>query len=131
MRPPHPTSLVIDAGAAPGDPDAGCPATLTYASPNTPDAVAVAGRFNEWSSTSDRMQAAPDGSFTLTLTLPPGAYPYKFVELQQGAFEEEEAWTCDPNATLISCEDGYKEPWDTNGRIVRARPRKLQQPARG
>lgn len=93
---------VLVHGAA-GTPGAACPVTLIYTSPGEPGAVAVAGAFNDWSTTSHRMEQE-GGVWTAELALPPGAYPYKLVELQPGAFGDQEAWTCDPQAPYIQCD---------------------------
>lgn len=54
------------------------PHTFTY-----PDAAAervhVIGQFNDWSRTRDPLTRAPDGTWTITLSLDPGRYEYKFT----------------------------------------------------
>jgi len=106
--------LVVSAEAPPTSPEAGCATTFTYQPSGAPDEVALAGSFNDWSPDADLMVAQPDGSYTLELDLAPGPYTYKFVELSRGAFEDEQLWSCDPQAELISCDPGYKEPWATD-----------------
>ena len=95
-------------------PSAGDCATLfTYRTANAPDAVALAGTFNDWDPEADRLTDHGDGSWSIAMDLHPGAYAYKFVEITERAFEEEQLWSCDPEAALISCDPGYKEPWET------------------
>lgn len=52
--------------------------------------VFLAGEFNEWNATAEKMTKQPDGSFTITRTLAPGKYQYKFVV--------DGTWKSDPNA---------------------------------
>lgn len=42
-------------------------------------AVCVAGTFNDWNPTSTPLIRQADGTWTVTLDLPPGRYEYKFV----------------------------------------------------
>lgn len=90
-----------------------CPVTLTYTAQGSPDAVAVAGTFNDWDTSADRLSEA-DGAWSVTLDLAPGSYPYKLVEIDEGMYGDEERWTCDPNAEFIQCDAGYKTPDDTD-----------------
>jgi len=106
--------LEVLAEPAPTSPDAPCTTTFTYEPVGTPDEVALAGSFNDWDPEADLMVDQGDGSYALELDLAPGAYTYKFVEVDRGAFEDTQGWTCDPNAELISCDAGYKEPWETD-----------------
>ncbi len=88
-----------------------CGVTFVYEPQGHPDAVAVAGTFNDWSTETHRMDLQPDGSYALYVDgdeLPPGAYPYKFVEISGSS----EGWACDPHAALIHCDEGYKDPHD-------------------
>lgn len=103
--------VVLSEGFEPGS---GCPVTLTYRSAGSPAGVSVAGSFNDFDAAVNPLAQQADGAFAVTLNLPPGAYPYKLVELQNGGFGEAEAWLCDPTAPFIQCDHGYKEPWDTN-----------------
>lgn len=105
---------VGDDGDDPGTVADACAATLTYAAQGSPDAVAVAGAWNEWDTSADRLVANGDGTWSLALELEPGAYAYKFVEITEGLYDEEQAWTCDPAAELIQCDAGYKSPDDTS-----------------
>jgi neopullulanase len=98
-----PVEIVVDGASDPAEPSGNCPVTLDWPSPNTPDAVSVAGSFNDWDP-----QATPlsleDGVWTVTLALAPGAYPYKFVEHDAGLFDASGSWTCDPSAPYIQCD---------------------------
>jgi neopullulanase len=90
-----------------------CGVTFVYEPQGNPTDVAVAGDFNDWATDTHPLEEQQDGTWALYLDkdeLPPGLYPYKFVELD-GAYE---AWTCDPQAGLIHCEEGYKAPDDTS-----------------
>jgi glycosidase len=91
--------------------DGSCLTTFTWQSQGDPAAVAVAGDFNDWSAEADRLEQV-DGVWTLSLALPPGAYPYKIVEIGDGSFGATETWSCDPAADYIQCDPGYKQPWD-------------------
>lgn len=108
------TELEVSSSAPPTTPLADCQTTFTYRPATAPDAVAVAGSFNDWDADADRLVDNGDGSWSLALDLAPGPHTYKFVEINEQAFEDEQLWACDPNAALISCDPGYKEPWDTN-----------------
>jgi len=97
-----PLELLVDSGSGPtgaGD----CSTTLAWTSPNAPEAVSVAGSFNDWSLDETPMTEV-DGTWTVTLDLDPGAYPYKFVERDPGLFDASGSWTCDPSAPLIQCD---------------------------
>lgn len=56
--------------------------------------VFIAGTFNGWNPRSHPLRRAGDGTWALTLDLPPGRYEYKFVVDGQ--------WCCEPG-----CEDEY------------------------
>jgi neopullulanase len=84
-----------------------CLTTFTHQAMGNPDSVRLAGPFNDWAGT--EMSGQADGSWTVDLELSPGAHPYKFVENNAG----NDAWTCDPEADLIQCDEGYKEVGDT------------------
>lgn len=77
-----------------------CPATLT--APAGPAAVAVAGTFNGWSTLKTPMEKQADGSFSLTLSLLPGGYAYKFVK--------DGEWVCDSTEAQIMCDEG--QSWE-------------------
>jgi len=108
------TELSVLAEAPPTSPDAACTTTFTYTPVGAPDEVAIAGSFNEWDPSEDLLVDQGDGSYAIDLDLAPGAYTYKFVEVDRGAFDDQQGWSCDPNAELISCDPGYKEPWATD-----------------
>lgn len=108
------TDLLVSAEVPPTSPAAACGTVFSYRPTGSPDEVALAGSFNDWDPTADLMEAQADGTYTLELDLAPGPYTYKFVEVNRGAFEDEQAWSCDPAAELISCDPGYKEPWATD-----------------
>lgn len=76
-----------------------CPTTLTWT--GSASRVAVAGTFNDWSDDATPMEDV-DGTWTVTLDLAPGAYPYKLVV--------DGAWQCDPAADFAHCDDG--QAWD-------------------
>jgi neopullulanase len=89
-----------------------CGVTLVYEAQTDPETVAVAGPFNDWSTESHPMEEKHSGEWEIYIPgdeFEPGAYPYKFVELD-GAYE---AWNCDPRSGLIHCDEGYKAPDDT------------------
>lgn len=105
------TDLVVDSGSPPTTPSGGgdCVTRITYTPFGDPDAVAIAGPFNDWSTDGDRL-TDEGGLWSIDLELPPGAYPYKLVELEAAAFGDTATWLCDPSAPLIQCDPGYT--WD-------------------
>jgi glycosidase len=86
-----------------------CAVSFEYWQQGSPEAVYVAGPFNDWSTSSHPMEHVGDGLWTVDIELEPGAHPYKFVEVSGAS----QGWACDPNAELIQCDEGYKEPSDT------------------
>jgi len=95
------------APASPAPPAVGKPAQPTTPGPNlTPDGVVfnykpdgrprqifLAGTFNSWNPSSDRYLLKDDdgdGTWSITVKLPPGTYQYKYVIDGQ--------WTKDPHA---------------------------------
>ncbi len=87
-----------------------------------PDAVFVMGAFNGWRTDATPLVETTPGHFEAQVPLPPGAHPYRLVEFyawSEGGYENE---VCDPNAELIHCEEGYKEPWETDWRHDCASP---------
>lgn len=62
--------------------------------------VAVAGDFNDWSTTESPLERGSDGTWSVELALTPGAYAYKFVE---GS-----AWRCDAAEPKIVCSEGQE-----------------------
>jgi 1,4-alpha-glucan branching enzyme len=55
----------------------------------SPKSVYLAGDFNQWNPSEQRMVRSTDGSFRATVKLPPGTYQYKFVT--------DGAWVNDPD----------------------------------
>jgi glycosidase len=104
------TELPVEHGIEPDA--ASCGVELSYTAQGAPDAVTVAGAFNDWDPDADRMTDNGDGSWSITLDLDPGSYGYKFVELDEARFEDGQEWSCDPAADYIQCDAGYREPWD-------------------
>lgn len=98
-----------------GDPATPCSTTFTY-TPATGDldGVFLAGTFNDWDPGATPMEEVSPGTYAVTLELEPGAWPYKFVEFAEWTYGGYEGWTCDPEADLIHCDEGYKDPSDTN-----------------
>ena len=66
--------------------------TFAVAAPQATE-VFLAGEFNQWSPTQTAMERGKDGSWAVSLELPPGRYEYKFVADGQ--------WLCEPG-----CESG-------------------------
>ncbi len=98
-----------------GDPDVPinpCEVEFSYWQQGSPEAVYLAGDFNDWDPSQTPLEHQGDGLWTVSLELDPGAWPYKFVEEAGGS----QSWTCDPDADLIQCDEGYKEAsessWD-------------------
>ncbi len=113
-----------DKEAAAGDSDAdttgpaaACATTFRFEATGEtlPDSVAVAGLFNDWDAEANPLEEVSPGVWEGTVELAPGPHPYKFVEITEWSMDERyEGWVCDPEAALIHCEDGYKDPWDTS-----------------
>lgn len=107
--------LMVTVGTTTETPDApACATTLSYTAQGSPDAIALAGELNDWSTDTHRLSANGDGTWSLAVELEPGVYPYKFVELTEGLYGDEARWTCDPEAALIQCDEGYKSNEDTS-----------------
>lgn len=92
-------------GGGQGDP---CGQTLAYEARGDAQAVFVAGSFNDWDPTATPMTRDGD-RWVVELDLPPGAYPYKFVEVNYDAGGAQ-AWACDPWSDFVQCDEGYT--WD-------------------
>ncbi len=71
---------------------------IRLTSSSTAGSVAVAGDFNDWSTTTDVMTRQDDGTFAIELQVPTGDYAYKLVE--------DGAWRCDPEEPAIVCDEG-------------------------
>ena len=104
--------------AAPGSEAGRCPVTFTHtpANPEGVDGVAVAGTFNAWGTDDTQMTQDSSGAWSVTVDLPPGAYGYRIVEQVDWTYDGANIELCDPAAELIYCDDGYKEPWETDWR---------------
>ncbi|MDP7421509.1 MAG: isoamylase early set domain-containing protein [bacterium] len=72
--------------------------TLQYENKEAEE-VAVAGDFNNWDTTADKMVNLGDGNWTITLNLKPGRFEYKFVI-------DGTKWIADPQAKEF-VDDGY------------------------
>lgn len=94
-----------DSDPIPTQPAEVCPVTLSYSGGAGAEGVYVAGGFNDWDRLADPMTR--DGTtWSVTLSVPPGAWPYKFVEVfDEGAGSL--SWTCDPTADAVQCDEGY------------------------
>lgn len=95
-----------------------CPVTFTHtpANPEALDGVAVTGTFSGWDNVDTQMQQHAPGEWTVTLNLPPGSHGYRIVEQVDWTHDGASIELCDPQAELIYCDDGYKEPWETDWR---------------
>jgi glycosidase len=72
---------------------------FTYTPPRKPQKIFLAGSFNDWNPTATPMEDPDgDGTYEVTLILPGGSYPYKFVV--------DGNWVQDPKATE-SVPDGF------------------------
>jgi glycosidase len=81
-----------------------CPTTFAYETRANPDGVRLAGPFTEWASDEIELIETLNGLWHVEVWLPPGAYPYKFIEYTDWTHDGAELWTCDPLNTLIHCE---------------------------
>jgi 1,4-alpha-glucan branching enzyme len=66
--------------------------------------VFLAGEFSDWQPMAIRRQR--DGSFAISLSLPPGGYQYKFIVKEQ--------WVCDPDTAAWSA-----NPFGTMNSVAR------------
>jgi len=73
-------------------PDGFCPVEVTYRATDATPIVHVAGTFNDWDETADRLVDDGTGVYRITLALMPGIYPYKLVVEGDGG----EPWRLDP-----------------------------------
>ncbi len=74
------------------------PVTFTFVATGAPHTIGVAGTFNGWNATATPLRPKSDRvTWTVTLSLSPGIYPYKFVV-------DGTRWMNDPTAT--SQDDG-------------------------
>ena len=87
--------------------------TYTPTGADPVDGVYLGGSFNDWDYEASPMSPAGDGSWTASLALEPGAYAYKVVEFTEWSVDGYAAWVCDPEADLVHCEEGYKDPSST------------------
>lgn len=95
---------VTEDGEPLGEP---CEQRLVYEARSDAQAVYVAGSFNDWDPTATPMTAEGD-HWVLDVDLPPGAYPYKLVEVDYTSGVQ--SWACDPGADFVQCDEGYT--WD-------------------
>jgi hypothetical protein len=70
--------LVVLIISQPGGGGRGRQVELTFYAPNA-TSVMVAGDFNDWNPQRHAMRRTGDGSWNLTLNLPPGLYQYNFL----------------------------------------------------
>jgi glycosidase len=96
-----------DSSATPAEP-AACAADLRYTAQGEPDAVYVAGSFNDWDFRETPMRKDGD-AWVVSLDLPAGAHAYKFVEQVTAAAGAEEL-ACDAANPRFQCDEGYT--WD-------------------
>ena len=66
------------AAATPSAPAVGGGVRFSYSDPGA-SSVALAGEFNQWSTTANPMTKDDAGNWTVSLPLKPGRYQYKFV----------------------------------------------------
>jgi glycosidase len=85
------------------DPDAPCATAFTYTAQSSPDAVTLAGDFNDWDASATPLTDNGDGTWSVYLELEAGSYAYKFVEIDSGGGQQ---WSCDADA-LRQCDEGY------------------------
>jgi len=78
------------------------------------DSVSLVGDFNEWDAEAAVMAEEVIGTWTTTVYLEPGAYPYRFLERFEWSIDAYEVAACDPAAPLIHCDEDYKEPSATD-----------------
>ncbi len=75
--------------------------TFSFKPDKKPDALCVAGAFNDWTVGKTPMTDPDgDGTYTATLLLAPGTYPYKFVVGSSG-------WTQDKAGQDAEIDDGF------------------------
>ena len=97
-----------DAGPRPDagpPPDVECEVTVSYAPPAGTTSVHLAGTFNGWSPTDTPLVDDGTGTWTATVELPPGVYPYKLVQVAGGGASE---WLLDPGNQYRAYEGGVE-----------------------
>lgn len=74
--------------------------------------VYLAGTFNGWDPTATPLTRRADGTWAVTLDLPPGRYEYKFVIDGQ--------WCCEPGCEepAPSCPHCVPNPFGTMNRVI-------------
>ena len=99
------TDLKVTVGVSGGR----CVETVTYAARGAGTGqVFIAGAFNEWNASATPMTSVGGGAWSVDLSLSPGAWPYKLVEVDYTAGTEQ--WACDPDSDFMQCDEGYS--WD-------------------
>jgi glycosidase len=93
-----------DTGQTPGP--EGCAIVLTYRTQTGPDGVQLVGSFNDWKTDATPLTKQLTGMWTASLSLPPGHYPYSFIETTRWSLGSAELWTCDADNPLIHCDEG-------------------------
>ncbi|NIS33010.1 MAG: glycosyl hydrolase, partial [Actinobacteria bacterium] len=82
--------------------DGFCPVEVTYRATDATPTVHIAGTFNDWDETVDRLVDDGTGVYRITLELPPGIHPYKLVVEGDG----EEPWRLDPANPYRAYDEG-------------------------
>lgn len=74
--------------------------------------VCVAGTFNDWNPTMTPLTRQANGTWAVTLDLPPGRYEYKFVV--------DGEWCCEPGCETAyhGCPKCVPNPFGTMNRVV-------------
>jgi glycosidase len=98
------TELSVLVGAAASS----CPTSFTYTARSDADQVFLAGPFNNWDASATPLTANGDGTWSVTVDLAPGQWPYKLVETDYT--DGSEQWACDPDGRFAQCDEGYT--WD-------------------
>ncbi len=100
------TTLAVRVGATPTA-SGSCSVTVRVPDRTGADTAYLAGSFNDWNPRAQPMTRGAQG-WEASLTLAPGAYPYKIVEADLGGGAD--TWACNPDEPFVQCDEGYR--WD-------------------
>ena len=81
-----------------------CETAFYYQTENQPDAVRLAGEFNDWDPDDILLEEWAEGQWSTSIRLEPGVYAYQFVEFTAWEYDGALLWTCDQDAKLAVCD---------------------------
>lgn len=90
----------------------GCPVALSHSAVNDPDEVWLAVDIPGWRPEDHQFTQQDDGGWTITATLEPGAYAYRFIEFAAWTEGGAQISLCDASAELAVCDT--PTTWENN-----------------